>query len=53
LKFWKAVELAVFWSGVKECRLQNQETEGKLIWSNAAATSECFALLPAFWKLDY
>jgi len=38
------VELAVFWSGVKEYRLQNQDTEGKLIWSNADCNFRMFLL---------
>jgi hypothetical protein len=35
LKFWKGVELEVFWIRMKEQSLQNQEIERKLICSNA------------------
>ena len=35
LKFWKGVELEVFWIGIEEQRLQNQVIERNLIWSNA------------------
>ena len=37
---------------IKEYRLQNQEIEKKF-GVMLTATSECFALLPAFWKPDY
>jgi hypothetical protein len=52
LKFWKVGELELFWSGVKEYRLQNQEIERKLIWGNAHYSLKIFVLPPAFLKQD-
>jgi len=41
LEFWKAGELEVFWSGVKEYRLHVQKIEWKLIRSSA----DCYSFV--------
>jgi hypothetical protein len=45
VKFWKVGELEVFWSVFKEYGLQNQETERKLICSNAYYRSNVLLFL--------
>ena len=46
MTFWKGIELEVFWIGIKEERLQNEEIEKKFAVMLTAA-SKCFAVLPA------
>jgi hypothetical protein len=38
----------MFWCGVKEWRLQNEEIERKLIWSNANCTFGMFGSASCF-----
>jgi hypothetical protein len=52
LKFWKTREQVVFWSVIRELRLENDVIGRKLIGVILTAAAECFALLPALSKLD-